>query len=113
MGSLHPARPTRRRRRRRTPQRASGPAAPKAISTPLPPRTKWTRRVPHPVLIGHVRGGGSAAAGAHVLARADVAQRAEHELRPVEDLWERDETCPVSTEGGTRRVHFVREGGGG
>ena len=20
---------------------------------PLPPRTKWTRRVPHPVLIGH------------------------------------------------------------
>ena len=39
-------------------------------------------------------------------------------------LWERDETCPVSTagwtrriqsvrEGWTRRVHFVREGGGG
>ena len=26
---------------------------------------------------------------------------------------ERDETCPVSTEGWTRRVHFVREGGGG
>jgi hypothetical protein len=25
----------------------------------------------------------------------------------------RDETCPVSTEGWTRRVHFVREGGGG
>ena len=24
-----------------------------------------------------------------------------------------DETCPVSTEGWTRRVHFVREGGGG
>ena len=23
------------------------------------------------------------------------------------------ETCPVSTEGWTRRVHFVREGGGG
>ena len=23
------------------------------------------------------------------------------------------ETCPISTEGGTRRVHFVREGGGG
>ena len=23
-----------------------------------------------------------------------------------------DETCPVSTEGWTRRVHFVREGGG-
>ena len=29
--------------------------------------------------------------------------------RPV---GERDETCPVSTEGWTRRVHFVREGGG-
>jgi hypothetical protein len=26
---------------------------------------------------------------------------------------QRDETCPISTEGGTRRVHFVREGGGG
>jgi hypothetical protein len=26
---------------------------------------------------------------------------------------ERDETCPVSTEGWTRRVHFVREGVGG
>jgi len=26
-------------------------------------------------------------------------------------LSERDETCPVSTEGWTRRVHFVREGG--
>jgi hypothetical protein len=25
---------------------------------------------------------------------------------------QRDETCPISTEGGTRRVHFVREGGG-
>jgi hypothetical protein len=28
-------------------------------------------------------------------------------------LWERDETCSISTEGWTRRVHFVREGGGG
>ena len=28
-------------------------------------------------------------------------------------MGERDETCPVSTEGWTRRVHFVREGGGG
>ena len=25
----------------------------------------------------------------------------------------RDETCPISTGGGTRRVHLVREGGGG
>ena len=24
---------------------------------------------------------------------------------------QRDETCPISTEGWTRRVHFVREGG--
>ena len=24
----------------------------------------------------------------------------------------RDETCPISTEGGTRRVHLVRRGGG-
>ena len=28
-------------------------------------------------------------------------------------MGERDETCPVSTEGWMRRVHFVREGGGG
>ena len=28
-------------------------------------------------------------------------------------MGERDETCPVSTEGWTRRVHVVREGGGG
>jgi hypothetical protein len=28
-------------------------------------------------------------------------------------MGERDETCPVSTEGWTRRVHFVREEGGG
>jgi hypothetical protein len=27
-------------------------------------------------------------------------------------MGERDETCPVSTEGWTRRVHFVREGRG-
>jgi len=27
--------------------------------------------------------------------------------------WKAPETCPVSTEGWTRRVHFVREGGGG
>ena len=23
------------------------------LTSPPPPRTKWTRRVPHPVLIGH------------------------------------------------------------
>ena len=25
----------------------------RGLGRPLPPRTKWTRRVPHPVLIGH------------------------------------------------------------
>ena len=25
----------------------------KLVPPPPPPRTKWTRRVPHPVLIGH------------------------------------------------------------
>jgi len=29
------------------------PAAPMVPPAPPPPRTKWTRRVPHPVLIGH------------------------------------------------------------
>ena len=39
---------------------------------PPPPRTKWTRRVPHPVLIGHAasrtpyRGRSAAAAGSQV-----------------------------------------------
>jgi len=33
--------------------------------------------------------------------------------RPPRRTCQRDETCPVSTEGWTRRVHFVREGGGG
>jgi hypothetical protein len=32
---------------------------------------------------------------------------------PARAYGERDETCPVSTEGWTRRVHFVWEGGGG
>ena len=30
-----------------------GPASPPATDPPPPSRTKWTRRVPHPVLIGH------------------------------------------------------------
>jgi hypothetical protein len=38
-----------RARLRGTPLRAVGPVPP----PPPPPRTKWTRRVPHPVLIGH------------------------------------------------------------
>ena len=32
--------------------RAGEPAA-QHEACPPPPRTKWTRRVPHPVLIGH------------------------------------------------------------
>ena len=31
----------------------------KIMPPPSPPRTKWTRRVPHPVLIGHDVGGRS------------------------------------------------------
>ena len=34
-------------------------------------------------------------------------------LRPRVSEEETDETCPISTEGWTRRVHFVREGGAG
>ena len=45
------------------------------------------------------------------LCSAALRQRAEFDR--TEHLWERGETCPVSTEGGTRRIHFVREGGGG
>jgi hypothetical protein len=40
--------------------------------------------------------------------RVRLSPPRHHHLR-----WERDETCPVSTEGGTRRVQLVREGGGG
>ena len=32
--------------------------------------------------------------------------------RPAPSYGGRDETCPISTEGGTRRVHLVRRGGG-
>ena len=37
-------------------------AAPQPPPPPPPPRTKWTRRVPHPVLIGHDRAGACAQA---------------------------------------------------
>jgi hypothetical protein len=42
---------------------------------------------------------------------AEVLQDDREE--PLELSCQRDETCPISTEGWTRRVHFVREGGGG
>ena len=55
------------------------------------------------------RGGGGAclvvAAGSVVVVRAVVDKVRLYGMR-----WE---MCPVSTEGWTRRVHFVREGGGG
>jgi len=41
------------------------------------------------------------------------AASAERARGVGEHLWERDETSPVSTAGWTRRVHFVRGGGGG
>ena len=49
-----------RRRRRRTGTSCRSSCAPSRTARPSssrlapPPRTKWTRRVPHPVLIGHV-----------------------------------------------------------
>ena len=44
--------------------------------------------------------------------RESVARQAVGELRQARARpW--DETCPVSTGGGTRRVQSVREGGGG
>jgi hypothetical protein len=55
----------------------------------------------HSAAAARGRGDGGAAAGRR---RWRFAARA---------VGERDETCPLSTEGWTRRVHFVREGGGG
>jgi hypothetical protein len=82
---------------------------------PYPPRTKWTRRVPHSVLIGHAVCPRSSAPSApreprprrprrRVPGRA--RQRRGRSARP-------NETCPLSTEGGTRRVRLVRDGGVG
>ena len=34
-------------------QRLTAQLGLRRAGTPPPPRTKWTRRVPHPVLIGH------------------------------------------------------------
>ena len=41
---------------------------------PLPPRTKWTRRVPHPVLIGHASSHQAGVALALAQQRADLTR---------------------------------------
>ena len=86
-------------------------------SAPPPPRTKWTRRVPHPVLIGHAASFTPACAGAARAGPAagceDGGGRCSRERGPVwfpEQLL--DETCPVSTGRTTRRVQLVQERGG-
>jgi hypothetical protein len=55
--------------------------------------------------MGNGREGGSAGARG---TRPDARP-----ARRLRDARVRDETCPVSTGGGTRRVQLVREGGGG
>ena len=46
---------------------------------PPPPRTKWTRRVPHPVLIGHTASLGRWAENANLL---DARQARGHQTAP-------------------------------
>jgi len=72
---------------------------------PAPRRlTLWPRSAPP--------GAGAGGAGRHVHRRAEELHcRRGADRRDQRDL--RYETCPISTEGWTRRVHFVREGGGG
>jgi hypothetical protein len=52
LGRRSPAGSSPREGAGRTPRAAAGAGAP-LTGRPPPPRTKWTRRVPHPVLIGH------------------------------------------------------------
>ena len=56
----HAARAARRRRKWRrgwvSPARVAAAGVGGGAPPPPPPRTKWTRRVPHPVLIGHAAG---------------------------------------------------------
>jgi hypothetical protein len=94
------------------------------------PRTKWTRRVPHPVLIGRAASlsqipaadgvrrvcrGLQEAAGPPNLDRQADREGAGAPPCPAPSWFRcvgtstRDETCPVSTGGGTRRVQSVRE----
>jgi len=81
---------------------------------PPAPRTKWTRRVPHPVLIGHaasltktneMQGWEDMAAGAEGRGRGSARVRKTYGVR--------DAACPISTGCGTRRVRLVRREGGG
>ena len=96
---------------------------------PPPPRTKWIRRVPHPVLIGHAasqvargldrrprgarcgaargRAGGGAAGGG----RAPAPRADRGPARPA--CAAARASCPLSTRGGTRLVRLVRGRGGG
>jgi hypothetical protein len=109
-----------------------------ARSTPPPthpPRTKWTRRVPHPVLIGHAASltpyiysgtgtilsrTGSFSEGFVRLLRASCHRHADkQQLRDARVVVERRAVvpagraagCSISTGGGTRRVQLVREEG--
>jgi hypothetical protein len=70
---------------------------------PAPPRrTEWTRRVPHPVLIGHAAS-----------LTPYYARRSRVPAVPPRSVSSRDKACPFSTGGGTRRVQSVRDRGGG
>ena len=89
-----------------------------AVGSPPPaPRTKWTHRVPHPVLIGHAGGAGAAPRARRTRPRRSKRASCHRWAQTTrtatpEGLPTRPETSPVSTEGGTRRVQLVREGGG-
>jgi hypothetical protein len=81
---------------------------------PVPPRTKWTRRVPHPVLIGLVRARrrveGACPLGARPLTRLDARAECGFPLRLSDkgDGRGREQACPLSRGGGERRVQLVR-----
>jgi hypothetical protein len=63
-------------------------------------------------LAGHLVSDERGGARRHALRQRAQQHRDLARTRPCKPS-ARDETCPVSTEGWTRRVHFVREGGGG
>ena len=95
------------------------------MDTPRPsPRTKRTRPSPRrSVQLG--RGADGRSTGEGMVAFGSVHE-VSPEAGPEGPRWfclrrgerrreraPRNETCPVSTGGGTKRVHLVREGGGG
>ena len=106
------------------------PTTPPRSHPPAPPRTTRTRRVPHPVLIGHAA---SVTPYAHPRPQPFLVLRPLSPPPPRRATTRRrrlprprtrrtparaqptctDETCPFSTEGWLRRVHLVRGGGGG